>query len=883
MGSSKKVTVSYWYKLIAHLGLCKGPVDAVLEIRGGDRTAWKGRQTTSGIISVNKPNLYGGEKSEGGIDGDFEVMMGNADQMPNPYLATEFGEAQSGYRGRATILLRGPKIGAGNPYPKPLYFKLERILKGWDNDVCWYPEKAPILLDTTVIPYDGVWKYKVELPGSTADYSSASYDDSSWAQGPGGFGSIAPPGSTLTVNTFIPGQIGKAIWIRRTVNFIGTTVIDVYHDDGAWLYIDGEAVTLETVSYFHSKATVSMTGNSVVALKVVDGEPSGTVAIFAGLAFTGSTSVLQGMNPAHILYDSITSRRENGGMEEPVGRINDASFRAAADRLFDEGFGLCTSWKGGESAEAFQQRILNAIGGSLTQSRKDGMYYIDLLRGDYDVDDLPTLTDDDIIDWAAEPALPSESINQIQVKWFDPETREERITTPVQALGAIENAGGVLPDVREYYEIPQESLAMRVCQRDLRAAATPLWRIDISCTRKPFDLRPGTYLRLLCPKRGFADTVVVIGDIDYGNFGGDEISLKTVQDVFGLPDAAYVDPQPSLGPPTGGTPPVIFQQTAMEAPYVELVAALSTADLDALSPESGFLLLGAGQPSSGNNYYINTKALGEEYEQYGVGEFCGIATIVEGDALQGGDVVPRTSFTFINEKMLDRVEVGTWAAWGDELCSVDAIDTVAKTLTLGRGCADTVAQDHDAGSVIYFLGDWNYSDSREYVDGEQVFAKLLNINSQDAVALADAIEMSVEMDARQYRPYPPAKVRVNGSPYPDSVIGAITLTWVHRDRLLQADQLVDTEEASIGPESGTTYTVRWYINDVLEHTDSGIAGTSVTYSPVASGLMRVELESVRDSVASWQMQVREFSTGSPFVSEAGELITTENNETIIFG
>lgn len=149
MGSSKKVTVSYWYKLIMHLGWCKGPIDALLEVRGGDRTAWRGRQLSSGIITINKPELYGGESAEGGIQGQFEVMMGEPDQAPNSYLAANIGSAQPGYRGRATVVLRGPKIGAGNPYPKPLFFKLERLFKGWDDNVVWYPEKLRIGMKAT--------------------------------------------------------------------------------------------------------------------------------------------------------------------------------------------------------------------------------------------------------------------------------------------------------------------------------------------------------------------------------------------------------------------------------------------------------------------------------------------------------------------------------------------------------------------------------------------------------------------------------------------------------------------------------------------------------------------------------------------------------------
>lgn len=882
MGSSKKVTVSYWYKLIAHLGWCKGPIDALLAIRGGDREAWKGRQTTSGIINVNKPNLYGGESAEGGIDGQFEVMMGEADQMPNSYLASEFGEAQPGYRGRSTIVLRGPKIGAGNPYPKPLYFKLQRIFKGWDNDVCWYPEKAAISFDSIEVPYDGVWKYRVEAPGSSADYRSPSYDDSDWAQGPGGFGSLVPPGSTLAIGTFVSGQMGKGIWIRRTVNFVGLTRIDVYHDDGRWLYVDGEEVALtQSPNYFYSYADVVLSGNSVIALKVLDGIPGGSPNIFAGMAFSGVTDERLAMNPAHILYDSITSRRENGGMEEPIARINDASFRAAADKFYSEGFGLCCTWYGGESAEQFQQRICNVAGASLSQSRKDGQYYIDLLREPLAPASLPTITDDDIREWEAEPAVPPESINQTQVKWFDPETRQERITTPVQSLGAIEDAGGVIADVREYYEIPFEPLALRVAQRDLQSVASALWKFTISCTRRPYDLRPGMQVRLLCPERGFADVVVVVGDIDYGDFSNDEISLIAVQDVFSTPSGSFVDPQDGLGPPTSQDPVNIDNAIAMETPYVELAATLTTAELEALHEDVGYLMVGARRPANGNNYLLATKAAGEEYETYGNNDWTPSARIVEGDSLP--NVTPQISFTIIQRQLLDRVVVGTWAWWGNELCRVDALDLDDGTITLGRACGDTVPQEHPPLEMIYFIGDWYGTDSREYADGEEVSAKLMNRTGQGQVDIAAAPEVSVEMGSRQARPYPPAKVRVNGDPFPTAATGEITLTWAHRDRLLQADQLIDGEQDSIGPEPGTTYNVRWFIGDMLLHSETGVTGTTAGYFPAVGGMMRVELESERDGLVSWQMQVREFPVGSPLLAEDNTVITAENGDAIIMG
>lgn len=924
MGSSKKVTVSYWYKLIAHLGLSKGPIDSLLEVRGGDRTAWVGSQETSGIINIHRPELYGGESAEGGIDGQFELMMGEPDQMPNSYLASNFGAAQSGYRGRTTIVLRGPKIGAGNPYPKPLFFKLRRILKGWDNNNVWYPERAPV---GTLWTRPQAIYVAVDFSGSMNEMTPngfTRYQNMAAALG-GFFDFLDDVRERSNVRLDLMGcgwsNTSQTI-LRRDANSTGVQAVKtfftgrssvsgaetdfVYATNPTTAFYDGAPSNAQRTFIFLTDGEPSRAGypfpldpsdaatfcgeaagtlfanQNVRAYafnidlpdtqwtQYLDNTPRDGVPVIAGddpsallSALYDSITGTIGMNAAHILYDSITSRRENGGMEEPVGRINDASFRAAADKLFAEGFGLCTTWRGGESAEQFQQRILNVIGGSLTQSRRDGQYYLDLLRGDYNVNDLPTLTDDDIKDWTAEPALPSETVNQIQVKWFDQETREERITTPVQALGAIENAGGVLPDVREYYEIASESLAMRVALRDLKAVATPLWRFTVSCTRKPFDLRPGTYIRLLCPKRGFADIVTVIGDIDYGNFNEDEIQLTLLQDVFGMPTSSYVDAQESLSPPTNQDPSKIVTQTIIESPYVELAAALSTTQLDALVNESGFAIVGAAQPNVGMNYTIATKAAGEEYELYGLGDWTPTALIAEAEA-PWEDELPQTEFTFTAGRLLDRVVVGSWALWGNEIVRVDAIDIVAGTITLGRACADTVPEPHAAGTMIWFIGDWNGTDSREYATGEVVSAKLLNRTATAQVELASAIEMSVTMAHRQVRPYPPANVKINGMYYPTELPdGDVTFTWSHRNRKTQADQLVDWFQAGVSPELGTTYTFNFYSGGGTTpiQTETGVDSDTFVWTPPAQGDYRVEISSER-AVESWQKFVHSFHVGA---------------------
>jgi hypothetical protein len=863
MGSSKKVTVSYWYKLIAHFGFAKGPVDAMLEWRGGDRVIWKGAQETSGIISVNKPDLYGGESAEGGVVGDFELLMGDEAQMPSSYLAGIFGALQSAYRSKLTGILRGAKIGAGNPYPKPMSWKFRRVLKGWDDDVCWYPEKAPIVLSgAPPVPEEVITGNGVNggaVPGVLTEHNV----------------SFTPPSDIpdTVVVRLLPRSPGHeaATYPRRVfVRQAGTLIWD-----SGWRGLSADQAALDAILTSASRTDLlgvitepetaevlrSFTPSVLAEVEMfqatmADARPDRISIQVYLYTQSGDSTELIGMNPAHILYDSITSRKENGGMGEPTGRINEASFEAAADKAYEEGFGLCTTWRGGESAEQFQQRICNVVGWTLSQDILDGQYYIDMLRGEYTLEDLPVITDDDIIDWRAEPNSLTEAINHLSVAWYDPEKVETRVTTPIQSLGAIESAGGVIPEVREYYEIPHEPLALRVADRDLRAGATPLWRFQILANRRALALRrPGRYFRLMAPKRGFADMVCVVSEIGFGSFENGAIQVNAIQDAFSLADAVFVDPQESLDEQPDGAALPAPASVLIESPYVELSSQMTTADLTVLAPESGFVQVGAARPTGSLNYAVATAIAGNPFEVAGTNADWTPTALLAATPLLGE---PATVIAYTGGSLLGNVVIGTWALWGDEIVRVDEIDQDAETMTLARACGDTTPKEHAADERIWFIGDWYGTDNREYVDGETVQAKALTRTGQDQLALDSAPTVSVEMASRQVRPYPPGRLRftddlVTDVAYPPSLAGELEVTWAHRDRLLQEDLLVPEGDADIGPETGTTYTVKYYLDGVIDDTETGITGTAATPVTLSGdGEVYVEVFAERDGFVSLQ-------------------------------
>lgn len=160
--------------------------------------------------------------------------------------------------------------------------------------------------------------------------------------------------------------------------------------------------------------------------------------------------------------------------------------------------------------------------------------------------------------------------------------------------------------------------------------------------------------------------------------------------------------------------------------------------------------------------------------------------------------------------------------------------------------------EHAAGTRLYFFPDNPAFHETTYSSGLTVQARLLTQTSAGTLPQASAPADSLTLTG----PYAPGRLRINGQIYPATVTGDVTISWSLRDRLLLADQIVDTSMASIGPEPGTTYRLRLYSGATLKRTYSGITGTSQTYSAAdesADGGPFNPLRIVRDGLYSHQV------------------------------
>lgn len=143
MGMGKKVTIGYKYYMDIQMGVSRGPVDELCAIKVGDLSAWTGSVTDNASITIDAPNLFGGEKKEGGIQGTLQVFMGAKSQVYPASIKNMLGGIVPSFRGLFTMYFSG-MISAMNPYPKAWKFRVRRSAKGWEGGSVWNSSRVTI-------------------------------------------------------------------------------------------------------------------------------------------------------------------------------------------------------------------------------------------------------------------------------------------------------------------------------------------------------------------------------------------------------------------------------------------------------------------------------------------------------------------------------------------------------------------------------------------------------------------------------------------------------------------------------------------------------------------------------------------------------------------
>lgn len=532
-------------------------------------------------------------------------------------------------------------------------------------------------------------------------------------------------------------------------------------------------------------------------------------------------------NPAEFLYELLVNSRWGAGM--PVDLIDKPSFQAAAVTLYNEGMGIAPLYNNEASVETIIMDVLGHIDGAIYSDIYTGKRTLVLARADYTLSSQPLFDEANsvLVDFSR-PGW-DETVNEVHVNYMDAATGEPA-SVVAQDLANQQIQQAVVARTIDYPACPTEAQAQKLAWRDLRALSLPLAKCTIRADRSAWVLRPGMVIRVSNAQRGFSEMAMRVNRINYGTMVDGQIEFECVQDVFNLsatiygssPGTGWVDP---IGPPA-----VVRYPVLLEAPY-HITRSAGTAEV-------GKLLTWAAAPAGDAfEYQIHTRQGAAPFVRRGTAPFGPTATLtaainetagtIQVGSGQDLDLLTSTDSTGQAQGSGLMLIDNEWLSWRTKTNDGGGLYTLS---TVYRGCLDTVPAAHASGARVRFLDNAMGTTADEYGLTSSVDAKYLTVSGGGILALVTATTLSVTFTQRVLRPYPPADVKINGTSYPVAILGAYALTWKHRDRTAQTT-IISQADASIGPETGTTHTLRLYGEaNTLLRTETGLTGTSYTWT-----------------------------------------------------
>lgn len=589
-------------------------------------------------------------------------------------------------------------------------------------------------------------------------------------------------------------------------------------------------------------------------------------------------------NPAHLILECLTN--PIWGMGYNFEDIHEESFINCADTLYAEGFGLSFLWDKAGEIERLIVEVLRHIDAALFVDITTGKFVLKLIRVDYDLETLPVIDSDKIIEVQSyDKRLQTELINTLNLTYLD-SFADKQVSLTLHNVALMQAQGGIVSKDVNMSGISNARVANIVLHRELKSYSTEISIITISCNRECAGYNVGDVFKFSHPDYGIETEIMRISSIDYGTLKEGQIIIQAIQDYQSLQATIYADSPPTLWEDPRSDPVPSAQRIAIESPYWVIARTLGDRLLDELDADfqgtNGYLVHGAVRPvSDAYHYILSTRAVGEEdYKNYGPFDFVPYAIL-------GASVQKEETTLNITKFSQDvyKVNLNTFAIMGNEIIKIEgATINPSPQLFVNRGVLDTTPQVHSSGKYIFFLEQFLATDQQEYALNEQVFIKARTVTSKGVLSLNDAPTDSITIDDRYIRPYAPGNFRFNGETYPTFLgFGSdLVITWAHRDRLQQTAYIVTQDEGSIGPETGTTYTLMFYDEtDTLVRTVTELTGTTYTYTraneTADAGLVNrlnikltVRLFSVRGGYQSWQYHEHTMYRHARFIGHAVE-------------
>lgn len=513
-------------------------------------------------------------------------------------------------------------------------------------------------------------------------------------------------------------------------------------------------------------------------------------------------------NPAHIYYEVLTNT--SWGMGEPSSQLDSNSFTAAADTFYEEGLGLSFLWDAQQSYADLIGYLNDHCNSNLVEDRVTGKWRLVLVREDYNVENVFELNESNCKVTNISGKTLSETVNEVVVSYTNTDDGTQTTVT-AQDLANFINQGRVNSQKRDYPGVTDPSVASRLAFRDLATLSKPLKKVTVEADRSVFDKYPGDVVKLVWPREGINGLVFRIGKMNLGDIEQGVITLELVEDVFGLPSNVYTSVATSGWVNTTKSPEPVLTLKPYELSYYELYT--TTTESERLSwPENvSFSAVVAEAPNSDCSGFSLFDSVTEESVDEGL--FAPTFELNE-------DIDKVSTVASINISPFDDIYTlakGGLAWLNDELVEITGYNLSTNTVTMRRGCIDTIPMVHSTGSKIFLHRGIDAGiDLTPRVAFEQVDYKLLTETSNGVLQVGQAPTESFTLAGNLDKPYPPGNVKVNNELLSETMLDGFNLTWAHRDRTQQLAGIPGFTDGDIGPEVGVEYELKIYDeNDIL--------------------------------------------------------------------
>lgn len=812
MGGSSSQTIGYKYfaGLQVVVGNC---IEYIININPDNR-GWiftKPEEidllkTGDTSIVVNKPSLFGGDKQEGGWVGTIDIHTGRPENLrQNEYLAEQDSSLVSSFPYLSHLVFRGPTLDKGfqlvsmSGMLKDVLYWPKRIHIKDDGSPQWYDEKAEILDHTILEDFE--------------DFEFSDFSILTTRTVTNGYQTQTIVNYNADRASFSPVKIGGGTggssqnyfedYQSENQAFINTSEYNIY------------------VRVVESTIGQSTSGNSDSILKIDPGGVFDKTSWCSNSKYDIETNTYKigvaldvyflyveryihipeqdgpDINPIHKIREILT---DYTAMNKPEAMINDANFMAAADRIWDEGLGVSGSFTEKSCKEAIDE-LLYHIEAGIRVNRQTGLYEIVLFRDDLlDLDNAQLFDKSNIKTFSIETANIDDVINSVNVNYYDRENIKDS-SFSLDELGSILSSQSNAETLDFPYFMNRRNAEL-VGNWKLKQLSTPTRKG--SFTTGKYDARKiNRYdvVKLTWQNQNMIEVPIRIMKIGLGDGRDNTVTLDWVEVI---PYSSIVFPTINIDPPTSVVlPPQSNQSIAFEMPYFEAVQRFGQTQVDtelANNPDLGYLMVATKKPQNNSINALLFTEKGTGYQQASIVDYCPAAQLDQSISYLD------TSFAVKNVSSISQAEVGTLILCDQELMVYQSYDTETKILTVKRAALDTVPKPHLQDAVFYFYDAFSAFDSEQYVLSEVVDAKVLTTTPSGVQELGDVTAISVEMYARQIRPYPPANVKINDEYYPAEIETDLVVTWVDRNRQQQTGgTILGWYEGGVTLESDVTY------------------------------------------------------------------------------